>query len=219
MNEHQLTFWGPYVAKLGFKDFGTSGMMIISKFYTGPDISQSVAAEQYAIAQRDQFINISDMYQAIVVKDKLTRDDLQQIFMLVTKPYFDIEMVELIKQNKLDVTDEEYWDVVKSIWQRQEFNTSVASRRKNWIKILRHRPKDIKSLEELPDTFTAYRAGDLKGFSWTLDEDKALWFQRRFSQQWGEIPLHEKTFNRDDAVFYTADRGEQEVVIISGKKA
>ena len=219
MNAKQRTFWGPYIVKVGFNNFGTSGMMIISKFYTGPDISQSVGAEQYAIAQRDQLINISDMYQAIVVKDKLSRDDLHEIFMIVTKPYFDIEMVELIKQDKLNVSDEEYWDVVKSIWQRQEFNTSVASRRKNWIKILRHRSKDIRSLEDLSDTFTAYRAGDLKGFSWTLDKDKALWFQRRFSQQWGEIPLHEKTFNRNDAVFYTNGRGEQEVIIISDKKA
>ena len=214
MNDKQLKFWGPYIKAIGFDNFFTNGMFIQSKHYCGMDISQAEGAEQFGASQLEAMIRKHTMYQDLLKKPSLNNDDLSEIFSwLVEKAFFDNELVTLITNHKLEITDEEYWDLVKGIWSRQEFNTD-GNRKKNWKKIFSHRPKLPSLTEELPDRFTAYRAGKADGFSWTLDKKTAEWFHNRFKSQFGNIPFLTKPFTKEDAVFYTNDRNEKEVVII-----
>ena len=137
--------------------------------------------------------------------------------MLVEKQYYDEELVELINNDKLNVSDEDFWQIVIDIWVRQELN-SDGSRKRNWKKIFTHRPTVPSLTAELPDTFVAFRAGKEDGFSWTLDKAKAEWFHNRFRMQFGDIPFLERTFSKEDALFYTNQRQEQEIVIIPKRK-
>jgi len=213
MNAKQRAFWGPYISKIGAKNFFSNGMIIQSKHYCGMDISQAEGAEQFATHQRDMIIRRHDEYKALISKEILSLDDLETVFMLVEKQFYDEEFVQLINNDKLGVSDEEYWDIVQQIWVRQEFN-SGGNRKRNWKRIFKHRPKLASLSAELPDEFRAYRAGKEDGFSWTLDRSKAEWFHNRFKMQFGNIPFLEKTFKRDDVIFYTNIRNEKEVVIL-----
>jgi len=217
MNDKQIKFWTPYITAIGVENFYSKGMFIQSKHYCGMDISQAKGAEQFGASQLEVMIRKHNMYQDLLKKSSLSNDDLSEIFSwLIEKAFFDNELVYLIKNHKLDITDDEYWELVKDIWCRQELNTN-GSRKSNWRKIFDHRPKLASLTKELPDKFTAYRAGEADGFSWTLNIETAEWFHNRFKSQFGNIPFLTKEFIKDDAIFYTNDRGEQEVVILPTK--
>jgi hypothetical protein len=214
MNDKQRKFWAPYIKAIGIENFYMNGMFIQSKHYCGMDISRAEGAEQFGASQIEAMIRKHTMYQDLLKKPSLNEEDLSEIFSwLVEKPFFDDELVFLICNRKLDVTDEEYWDLVKSIWCRQELN-SDGKRKVNWQMIFKYRPKISSLTEDLPDTFTAYRAGKEDGFSWTLDKEVANWFHNRFKSQFGKIPFLTKEFTKEDVVFYTNDRNEKEVVIV-----
>lgn len=217
MNEKLRKFWGPYIAAIGSKNFYTNGMFIQSKHYCGMDISLAEGAEQFASSQLQAIMRRHDLYKEVIAKGTLKEEDLSFIFMsLVEKSFFDDELVYLIDNHKLDVTDEEYWEIIKSVWSRQELNTD-GNRKKTWRKVFSFRPPVQSLTNDLPDQFTAYRAGKEDGFSWTLSKEVAEWFQQRFKAQFGKVPFLERTFKRSDVVFYTNDRNEQEVVILPQK--
>jgi hypothetical protein len=217
MNDKQRKFWGPYIAALGFENFYTNGMFIQSKHYCGMDISQAKGAEEFGASQLEGILRKHTIYQDLLKKPSLGNEDLSEIFTwLVEKPFFDEELVRLFTNYKLDLTDEEYWELVKDIWCRQELN-SDGNRKKNWKLIFNHRPRLPSLTEELPDTFTAYRAGKTDGFSWSLDKKTAEWFHNRFKSKFGNIPFLTNKFTKEDVVFYTNDRNEQEVVVIPSK--
>lgn len=214
MNDKQIEFWAPYITAIGYENFYINSIFIQSKHYCGMDISQAQGAEEFGAGQLEAIIRKHTIYQDLLKKPTLNNEDLEQIFTwLVEKPFFDEELVHLFTNYELDVTDEEYWSLVKNIWCLQELN-SDGSRKKNWKKIFSHRPKIPSLTEKLPEEFTAYRAGKADGFSWSLNKKTAEWFHNRFKSQFGNIPFLTKTFKKDDVVFYTNDRGEQEVVII-----
>ena len=217
MNDKQRKFWGPYIMAIGFENFYTNGMFIQSKHYCGMDISLAEGAEEFGASQLEALIKKHSTYKELLTKQSLNNDDLGKIFSwLVEKSFFDDELVNLINNYKLDVTDEEYWELVKDIWSRQEFNTD-GKRKKNWKLIFSHRPSIPSLSNELPNRFTAYRAGKEDGFSWTLDRETAEWFHNRFKSQFGNIPFLTKPFTKNDVIFYTNSRNEQEVVIVPNK--
>ena len=70
--------------------------------------------------------------------------------------------------------------------------------------------EDTKFFNELPNTITIYRGGvDDKGYSWTLDREKAEWFANRFNF---DYEVFEKTINKSDAIAYLSDRNESEII-------
>ena len=214
MNEMQRNFWKPYILAIGAENFYANGMFIQSKHYCGMDISLAEGAEEFGASQLDALIRKHTTYRELLKKPSLTNKDISEIFSwLVEKPFFDEELVYLINNHKIEISDEEYWDLVKGIWSRQELNTD-GTRIKNWKKIFSHRPSLPSLTDGLPDSFTAYRAGNPDGFSWTLDKETAEWFHNRFKSEFGNIPFLTKQFTKEDVTFYTNDRNEQEVVII-----
>jgi hypothetical protein len=218
MNKEQRKFWQPYIDVIGEENFYIKGLAVVSKHYSGMDISQSLGAEKYAKPQLQSFINKYHEYQAILNKDEITNDDMDEIFSwLVEKPFFDTELLRLLETKKVKQTLNEHWETIKSAWARQEFNTD-GNRKENWKKIFQFRPTTPELTEGLPENFTAYRAGKADGFSWTLDKATAEWFHKRFKQQFGSLPFLTKQFTVKDVIFYTNDRNEEEVVIVPNDK-
>jgi len=82
------------------------------------------------------------------------------------------------------------------------------------------RAKLLSAGEPLPDgdKFTVYRgvAGKgckrrVRGFSWTLDYEKAEWFANRFNY-FGDPAVFQATIDRADVLAYTNQRNEQEII-------
>jgi len=90
----------------------------------------------------------------------------------------------------------------------------------SWIKAADK--KEIMNKDELcvfrslPDIVTVYRgcqtAKAVKGISWTLSEEKARWFARRFTIKEGGF-TYRAQICKEDVICYFAGRGEQEIVV------
>jgi hypothetical protein len=217
LTDEQLQFWRPYIELIGEDNFvikkASRGPMdfVHSKHYVGFDVS---SLGQSGEPNRTVAIHRENEYRQLLSKPALTADDIDTIFTgLVEKAYFDSELVFILTEHNSQLSDEEYWNVVIDCWCRQEF-TTAGGRGDNWRTIFDHRLRPESLIADLPDTFVAYRAGEEDGFSWTLDESVADWFRQRFEEQFDDVPMHKRTFERTDAVFYTNRRKEQEVVIL-----
>jgi len=218
MNQEQINFWKPYIDLIGEENFtlirGHEGVMdfVQSKHYCGMDTSSfGVHGE----SNRNVAINRYKSYQELLSKGSLSADDIEKIFLsYVDKAYFDTELVFLVTKHCSNLTLDEYWNLVIDIWCRQEFTTG-GDRGENWKVIFNHRQRPEYLTKDLPEEFTAYRAGEETGFSWTLDKKIADKFFNRFNNQFGDIPMLKRNFTKNDAVFYTNRRNEKEVVIIS----
>ena len=82
---------------------------------------------------------------------------------------------------------------------------------------------DLESYKLLPEKFTIYRGGvDDTGLSWTLNKSKAKWFCNRFKGMQNSkletenLKLFSKEIYKKEAVLYTNDRSEEEIIYIGG---
>lgn len=206
--------WKPYVDLIGESNISFDGIIVKSPFYSGLNFCMSETPKQFLASQVDNIIKRMALYDDIIQKQSLDDDDLSEIFMsLISKQYLDQYLSSLITTHEISLTDDEWWKLVVTSWTRQEFNTG-GIRSENWRKIFTFRNPIASLTDELPDIFTAYRAGNDDGFSWSLDEDTARWFEQRFKEQFGNIPFQERVFSKGNALFYTNARNEQEVVIL-----
>jgi hypothetical protein len=53
-----------------------------------------------------------------------------------------------------------------------------------------------------------------KGYSWTLDRDRALWFAKRFAVLHGKARVVTATVPRGCIITLLEERGEQEVILL-----
>lgn len=214
MSTDENTLWRPYIDLIGEDNIKFSGMLVKSPFYSGMNFCLSETPAQFLSSQVNNIVARAIRYNEIIQKDTLDDDDLSEIFAsLVVKQFLDQYLSSLITTHKIAQTDDEWWDMVVMCWTRQEFNTDGV-RKDRWRKIFSFRKPVPFLTADLPDMFTAFRAGDEDGFSWTLDEGTARWFEQRFKEQFGQIPFHERVFSKENALFYTNSRNEQEVVIL-----
>ena len=74
--------------------------------------------------------------------------------------------------------------------------------------------KDLLIFESLPEKVEAWRGTNhkrgLNGLSWTLDQEKAVWFARRFA--WEPSLLAKALVDKGDVVAYFGERNEREIV-------
>ena len=124
----------------------------------------------------------------------------------------------------------EYWEVIANVWTDTE---NVYENHLAWEQLLflefsdshlMMDEEDTKFFNELPNTITIYRGGiDDKGYSWTLDKEKAEWFANRWLMNGNmgdksnvtnrhETNIFEKTINKSDAIAYLSDRNESEII-------
>ena len=124
----------------------------------------------------------------------------------------------------------EYWELISFLWTDTE---NVYENKDYWEQLLflefsdshlMMDKEDTKFFNELPNTITIYRGGiDDKGYSWTLDKDKAEWFANRWVMNGNlgdesnvtnrhETNVFEKTIKKSDAIAYLSDRNESEII-------
>ena len=213
MSKARLKFWEPYIKLIGAENFNTDGENISANHYCGHDLVNLVGGDVAANAMLQYTIEKHKKYNEIINQSILTTQDLRKLFLnYIEKAFYDKELVHILSNFEIDQSIEEHWNLIISCWEEQEFNTSSESRKNNWRTIFALKDTIPTLKDEVPDSFTAYRAGNPDGFSWTLDKEQAIWFQNRFKREFGNIPFLVKNFTKEDVLFYVAR--EEEVVIV-----
>lgn len=78
---------------------------------------------------------------------------------------------------------------------------------------------EFKTLKQLPKKFKVYRGADSDGLSWTLSRETAEWFNNRNIRLGNQNSIvMEKWISKDDVYAYLGTRGEQEIILLQGKK-
>jgi hypothetical protein len=121
------------------------------------------------------------------------------------------------------MTDEGYWEAVAYLWTSSE---NLWQYKKEFAKLFTIRPGSLTMMDEkeraaydaLPKVVTIYRGYDRKsnqkGWSWTTDKDKAIWFAQRFAMLDDRKPcLASGTCGKEVIVAYFLGRNESEIVV------
>jgi hypothetical protein len=121
-----------------------------------------------------------------------------------------------------EMPDEDYWELLRDIWTDSE---NIWQNKDAWRKYLSSsRPgsfmdvDDRVAFDKLPDQFWVYRGylmgKNKSGFSYTLDDKKALWFSKRFARTGDVARMHSRLVKKSQVFAYTNARDEQEVIIL-----
>ena len=151
------------------------------------------------------------------LRKALDTKNFSQYVFLHERPY----RVSVFKDIKHELTDENYWKLLSSIWTDTENSYQDLGTWKNLFKSKRGQrhnlmtEDELNTMESLDDTVTIFR-GCVKnlnedGLSWTLDKERAEWFANRFDQEGIVI---EKAIGKEKIVAYFGGRGEQEIIVI-----
>jgi len=126
-----------------------------------------------------------------------------------------------------DMTDREYWPLLRDVWTDSEniFQNHIewweALTSPRQRRVLFTSSADRAVLKKLPETIHVYRGttqvemdGHYLGFSWTLSEEKAVWFAKRFQRPSDGPPvIASADLLTKHAIGYIDGRGEQEIVV------
>jgi hypothetical protein len=134
----------------------------------------------------------------------------------VERPYRVIMLYQAKQLGHYDpkqMDEDEWWDLLIGVWTDCEgifqspFGLNLFIKMFGWVE------RSLKNYKELPEgEFTIYRGGTSTGHSWSLSREVGEFFSNRF----GELStgkIHQKTITKDDVLFYTNNREEQEVVL------
>lgn len=153
-------------------------------------------------------------------------EDWSSYIYLHERPYRFVALYSIVWR----MDDEDYWTRLRSVWTDSE---NIWQNADDWFdlwhdeKRRESRPLQVMDDDEyvtwlaLPEVVTVYRGFSVDpdadeidndgASSWTLDEDKAWWFARRFAHQ-GEPRVAVGTVRREDVLAYLDSRGESEIV-------
>jgi hypothetical protein len=123
-----------------------------------------------------------------------------------------------------EMTDEQYWENLSSIWVDSESIGMEAERWRGLLQSNRGSREFFMNADEkeefstLPERFTVYRGysrGDKEefGMSWSTDQNVAEWFARRFSNDRQDIIVEELEVSKDGVFAYMTRRGEAEIIL------
>lgn len=114
--------------------------------------------------------------------------------------------------------------LIRDVWIDSE---NIHENLKAWKALFRHlsdrhllmNDDERKTLSALPERFCVYRGGTkrshvMKGVSWTLNIDKAIWFAKRFNPR-GKGYLGKGFVDKKNVIAYFDSRGEEEIVVLS----
>lgn len=119
----------------------------------------------------------------------------------------------------------EFWDLASRVWTDTEF---PHAREALWRDLFT-RPDAHKMMDEeereffsgLPDIVEIYRGAAKgigeKGFSWTLDRQRAEWFSRRFTSGDDEAIVLEGVVSKKNIIAYISGRNEEEILVLPEK--
>ena len=128
---------------------------------------------------------------------------------------------DLLPNYQKFLTNIEHWNIIIDTWSKSEHNSEPHNRDK-WKDILNMRSPIKYFKKNLDQKNRVYRAGSSNGFSWTLNKNKALEFQKRYNSfnpiyyrfSKKKIQLIEKIVSYEEIKFYNNFRDEEEVVLI-----
>jgi hypothetical protein len=154
-------------------------------------------------------------YKKKAVAEAIKDKDISSYLWLHERAYR-VEAILYALEDWWKPSKKEYWEVIANLWTDTE---NVYENHLAWEQLLflefsdshlMMDEEDTKFFNELPNTITIYRGGvDDKGYSWTLDREKAEWFANRFNF---DYEVFEKTINKSDAIAYLSDRNESEII-------
>lgn len=155
-----------------------------------------------------------------MMKEYLGRkDSLFGVFLMIRKP--DRFNVLYIIKDLLE--EKEFNDLLSATWIGTEFPYMYGVRFLNGL-FKRSKPELLMNKEELeyynyiPDFITVYRGiqnlggkkKTVRGLSWTLNKQKAVWFANRFH---GKGDLYKAMIKKKDIYCYFSGRKEDEIVL------
>ena len=164
--------------------------------------------------------NLRYEIKRLQMKEAIRTKDIKEYIFLHERPYrvYALLHAYLHWWNPEEV---EWWEIVRDVWIDSE---NIYQNIAPWKSILTEQfschhlmmdDNEKKFFEELPAKINIYRGGlSDKGFSWTLDKEKAKWFSNRFKFLHPEMKVFEKKIDKQDALAYLDGRGEAEIIYI-----
>jgi hypothetical protein len=129
--------------------------------------------------------------------------------------------LEKFSEIEEELTDDEYWEMLGSIWSDSENLWQYGSllgwfvnnpkRKTGRDKMMDEHEKDL--LARLPEQFTIYRGHQIRnrlGYSWTLSYWRAKWFAQRFQQK--RQGVVQATVKKENVIAVLLGRNELEIV-------
>lgn len=186
----------------------------------GPCIKHPLVFSMMHSPFQNAFVNQMYAQKKKAVDDAWNENRWGSFVFLHERPY----RLEAFLEAADHMSDEDYWKILGDIWTDSE---NIWQNYDEWAEALSADRADRKGmmddderkfLADLPDSFTIYRGvnddhGHL-GFSWSLSEERATWFAKRFESHRGEAMLIAAEVKKTDVIAYFDGRGEEEIVVM-----
>lgn len=143
----------------------------------------------------------------------LEEKDALRLCIVYERPW---RMTGLMRSHEL-VSSKKFWEAAKwvwidseNVWQNVDQWKEVFKLKDSHLFMSRTEQLKLQAFFETKDKLTIWRGGDHDGLSYTISEEKAHWFSKRFR---GSGKVYEKEVYREQVFAYTDDRNEQEIIL------
>jgi hypothetical protein len=162
-------------------------------------------------------INKQYLHKLEYTNEKLKEGNYSSYIWMFERPH----RLEKFMEIQDSLSDEQYWDLLGSIWSDSE-NLWQYGSSLGWLMTAEraHREKfmddeEREFLNNLPEYFTIYRghqgSRNRMGWSWSLSYFKARWFAQRFDQRGAAVIR--ANVKKEDVIGYLDGRNEYEIVV------
>ncbi len=109
------------------------------------------------------------------------------------------------------LSDRVFWKCIIHCWVMTEFPSQSKDIFQSLFNL---RPVPKVFTRNLPDEMTVYRGGLPDGWSWSLSRERGEWFASLYELTESEYLCWKTKVKKEEVLFYTNDRQEEEVVFI-----
>ena len=199
--------------------------LIISHPYTNSGITAIKKDGEYKFIDIVHSKSDADLFRKQIYKRIDLATDVWKIELLINKPYL-LLWFKLVSEY---LDEKDYAKLLADIWVRSENpNNDVNVSLDECIEFFKKANKSIlmnedeyKVYSDLPDMVHVYRGvskgRNPKGLSYTLNKDKAIWFQNRYADKDNKGFLIEKDIKKENILAFFSSRDEAEIVIDTRK--
>lgn len=190
-------------------DHITHGAKTGMRFINHPLVNEIYSPEMNAL------YNLTFIEKTKAVKEARDAGKWPTFIFLHERPYRLQALVELVTEQDMHLAHEMATEIiVQNLADVYVDSEGTHVNREIWQELFERLPPADRNTNALPDKVILYRGTDAppgkdRGFSWTLNKEKAKWFAERWKQN-GRVRALEVL--RDGIKLYTDDRGEAECV-------
>lgn len=157
------------------------------------------------------------------IEEAKTKGDWEHFIWLHERPW----RMPAFKKVVEHMSDKQYWDSLHGIWIDSE---NIWQHKADWIRFLSSRrpgsfmdEEDRAEFEKLPEEFSIYRGyqkgRNFDGLSYTLEEDRAKWFSKRFEREGSSrAAVRERLVKKSEVFAFTDGRSEKEIIMLPQRK-